>query len=512
MTAMDKNDILVNAVISPAEMKTQAEAEITLPDYLPDIMRIVKTDATILMGDIFCEKDLVKAFGEVVFTIIYQPENSLSLRSIKAKAPFECNSEVKGATDLSRVYSNEKVSFINCKPSSARRISAVAGLFFGFTVECEKKIKNVKDELLQNSDVESKAITKNCCSYAGSGEKNFRLEEDIEIPDQNACAMTIVCQNIEPVILDYKPLADKVAVSGEARVKTIYITDFESGTMETLISNIPFNQIVDVDGATENSKCYPKIRLKNCEYALYENRDGENRIISVTADFCLTCTAYECRDISLLTDAYSPTKNCEIKYRTDDISRMNGDVKATMPLKSNITLPHPVESVISSSVTPFVKSAQISGGKIFVEGEIEISFIIKYADGAIESYDANEKFNEEMPYICESSRVSCNVEAALENSSVIISGEELLEVRGTIILNGSVLCMESVEHIEEIITDEAAPAKYNPYMVLYYPADGEPIWDIAKKYKSTVSKIQAANNLVDDCADGKMLIIPRSRV
>jgi hypothetical protein len=36
----------------------------------------------------------------------------------------------------------------------------------------------------------------------------------------------------------------------------------------------------------------------------------------------------------------------------------------------------------------------------------------------------------------------------------------------------------------------------------------ESLWDVAKNCRTTVSAIQIANNLTDDCAPNKMLIIP----
>ena len=50
-------------------------------------------------------------------------------------------------------------------------------------------------------------------------------------------------------------------------------------------------------------------------------------------------------------------------------------------------------------------------------------------------------------------------------------------------------------------------------VLLYYPENGEKLWDIAKKYNSTSDSIISANDLknTDDCSAKVLLIPKRSR-
>ena len=43
---------------------------------------------------------------------------------------------------------------------------------------------------------------------------------------------------------------------------------------------------------------------------------------------------------------------------------------------------------------------------------------------------------------------------------------------------------------------------------LYFADDGEDIWDIAKKYKTSVSAVMEENDLGGDSVSGRMLLIP----
>ena len=70
-------------------------------------------------------------------------------------------------------------------------------------------------------------------------------------------------------------------------------------------------------------------------------------------------------------------------------------------------------------------------------------------------------------------------------------------------------------HVERVvaasISREGASAPALP-MVLYYPTPGQRIWDIAKRYRTTVPAIASANHLSGDVITSeKVLLISLER-
>ena len=47
-------------------------------------------------------------------------------------------------------------------------------------------------------------------------------------------------------------------------------------------------------------------------------------------------------------------------------------------------------------------------------------------------------------------------------------------------------------------------------LTLYYPAASDTLWDVAKKYSTTVAELLSANNMAED-AVSPVLIIPKRR-
>ena len=70
------------------------------------------------------------------------------------------------------------------------------------------------------------------------------------------------------------------------------------------------------------------------------------------------------------------------------------------------------------------------------------------------------------------------------------------------------------EMIASLTVDETKPCipADRPTMVLYYPKKGESLWDIAKRYGTTVADIRSVCGVQGDTVDGQhMIMLPRKR-
>ena len=67
-----------------------------------------------------------------------------------------------------------------------------------------------------------------------------------------------------------------------------------------------------------------------------------------------------------------------------------------------------------------------------------------------------------------------------------------------------------VDVLSDIIETGDSDAKHKPAsLVIYFSDPGESIWDIARKYNTTVEKIAVENSLTDDVMrERRMLLIP----
>ena len=93
-------------------------------------------------------------------------------------------------------------------------------------------------------------------------------------------------------------------------------------------------------------------------------------------------------------------------------------------------------------------------------------------------------------------------------------GADGVELRFPVTFAVSVVEMPSYPCLQSLQAEECEKKEKNvPSLVLRAMKPGERLWDIAKRYRTTVEAILAANELKEESAavSGKLLLIPRRR-
>ena len=85
-----------------------------------------------------------------------------------------------------------------------------------------------------------------------------------------------------------------------------------------------------------------------------------------------------------------------------------------------------------------------------------------------------------------------------------------MELKIALIAVGSGIAENTFNVINKLELDETqAREKSKSTLIIYYPEKGEKIWDIAKKYNSSLVSILTSNNKTGDTIDNeKILIVP----
>ena len=107
----------------------------------------------------------------------------------------------------------------------------------------------------------------------------------------------------------------------------------------------------------------------------------------------------------------------------------------------------------------------------------------------------------------EKSAIECS--AHLSAVSYTLSDTASVNVRANISASVKIIHTQKINVIDEIKISESEPPKRSP-IVIYFVSDGDTLWSIAKKYRTTTERITAVNSISsqDNLKSGMKLIIP----
>lgn len=135
-------------------------------------------------------------------------------------------------------------------------------------------------------------------------ERQFSMNEMLELGQSKPTAAILVRSSTTILISDYKAIANKVIVKGDIQIATLYQCE-DSDDMEKMEHSLPFSQIIDLDGVTDESFCDIRCDTVSSDIQIRTDGAGENRLLSADLRLCIQVTAYQSSEISLISDAFS---------------------------------------------------------------------------------------------------------------------------------------------------------------------------------------------------------------
>ena len=109
-------------------------------------------------------------------------------------------------------------------------------------------------------------------------------------------------------------------------------------------------------------------------------------------------------------------------------------------------------------------------------------------------------------------RLSADCDLWSELATAEIAGDGSVDISATLCANLCVLKSVDASFLTECEWQETeGTAQSHPALIIYFTEDGDTLWNVAKKYGTTVEKIKAANGLEDDIlSGGRKILIPKA--
>lgn len=508
----------VNKVICPvSETVFQGSSEqaldldFTLPDYCQDIEKILKCRMCPSVISQNISGDTLSVEGITVIRLYYLDAKKQAVRCCEHTSPFSSSFAVKNASQDMTAMIQLKSNYLNCRALSPRRLD----IHGAFSV-CAKVIKKAEAEYctsLEGNDIQQKSHSEMVSTLCGIGQQQFSVSEVLDIGQGKSSPESILRSDLSLRMSTPKAITDKLMLKGEAVLHILYITDIESGSQDTMTFNIPFNQVIDVQGITENSRNFIRTEIMNYDISLKSEYDESSTLITLDAKLCATVCSYEDRNIHLIDDAYSTLYELELGIKPVSLTSLLTELDSTHSVKTEIkTDTSQITKIMDIWGDSVTNIANIDHDQLHLKGKFNCCILALdenqvpfYLEKPVEFHFAPEL----------SEKIAGNIEAVTEidisSLNFRITGDNTIEVKAELLVKGCIFRTVSCKSVISAEADEnrIRTKDKTAALTLYYADEGEELWKIASQYCTSAEAIQMENHLTEEIIEArKMILIP----
>ena len=486
------------------------DLDFSLPDYCPDIQRILKCHVCPNITARNISGDRLNIEGNANIRLIYLDADNMNIKCCENSSPFSCSIDIKCSPENAIALTCARVEYINCRAVSPRKID----IHGAFTVCAKIYSKNSLSvtSSVSGKDIEQKTEKIKCSNLTSMGQQQFSINETLEPGENKPSPEAIIKSEIYATINDYKVMPNKIVAKGEITLKILYISDIESGKIENTEYSIPISQIVDVPGIDDDSRYVINAEILSHEESLQNDSSANSNLISTDIKIALTVTAYNEKDAQIVSDVYSTDYNLETENKTITLSKLSEIIKDNISHKGSIDLPGTKISQIIDLWSDTLSAKTIAGEeKPTINIKMNVCFIALDENNTPFYIERILDFN----HTPDSSEQLANYVSEINVSPISIgyniSKENKLDIKANLSIYGAIYLNEKYNMITSAQSDETIPGDKDTgaSLTIYYASEGEPLWDIARKYYTSVNAIKRENDISEDkVPTNSMLLIP----
>lgn len=501
------SDAAFNDKVFSGSAEYSIDSDLVLPDYYPEISKILKCRVVPRISSNSVSGQTLTVDGNITVNLIYcSPENEIFgfEQQINFSKPFELGMDCADAF----VDSNAKCEYINCRAVNERKIDIHGAIGVYVSVHRKQSTGIVTD--IDCRDVIIKRGMLPATSPIGTGEKSLMLEEELELSQGQPSIRCILKCDAKAVNKECRIISGKVVTKGELNIFVLYSAE-HTAAVQTYRNSIPYSQIIDIDGLTDNCVCSMKTKIASLDIKPRTSATGETRSFMFSSKLNFKATACCEDDLPVVLDAYSTKYNADVRSKEITLEKMQKSINECFICKKTLDNMGDVSAVVDIWCDTNVREVVADNCRLKISGTMQVC-ILAMNDKNIPQYiERPVQFEFESPLEACSDNVYAKVEVATNNVSFALLNGNAIEITAELCVNADVYVVRKVNLVTDVCIDEnnLRTKTGDSALIIYYAQSGESLWDIARRYNSSPDEIREINGISDEILlMQKTLLIP----
>ncbi|MCL2580213.1 MAG: DUF3794 domain-containing protein [Oscillospiraceae bacterium] len=502
-----RQNITINETVFGASVEQPIECDALLPDYCPDIVKVLKCAAVTHLDSSTVSGNRLTIEGMAIVHIYYATEQH-QIRHVEYKIPFAKQVELHTPVNQPVVSVTPSVDYVNCRAVNQRRIDVRGALSFAVKIIDQKEQQFISDA--SGAGLQLRREVVKATDILGQSRSVFSVTEDLEIGYGKSQVGTVVRVDHRIRAFEHKVISGKVVTKGEMILHILYQPLAEEENLEVMEYALPISQIVDSEHADEDCICDVEMFVVSCDLAPKAGEDGEYRAFSLDARVGVNITAHKHSEIPVAGDCYSTQFETATKRAPVTFIRLVEMVNESISHKVTLDLPEGVERILDAWTDIDTMTWRQEAGAVMLDLRMSVCLFARMENRECFYFEHPTELSYTIPISHDCVEFQFEPTADLISSSFNLVGKDKIDIRCEVVVRGCVYCTVKSEAILEIAVDEEKlKVKEQNRLYIYYADAGERVWDIAKRYNTAGTAIWEENNIEDDLLPEKrMLLIP----
>ena len=494
------------------------ETDYILPDYYPDIFRVLKcrimpriVSHSIIGNDLSGDSKKLSYELEAVIKVWYLSENSKVINCIEQKMSFSKSADAMISSSCPEISIIPKTDYVNCRVVNQRRLDIRGAVSTKIRICDEKKQSVVSDACGCNIQLKKSLISFPSGRLVAS--KKITVIEELELGIAKPPILSVIKADSKIISKECKAITNKLVAKGEALIDMLYTCskDDEHG-IESMKFSIPFSQIIDIDGIDESYDISLEIIPSGCD--IITKGSSEATVFECELILLVSCVASKSITGDIVEDAYSTCYECEIETGELKLEAKQKTINDSTSCKNTLSVNDgEIAGVLDAGCEISNVSTHLSneGDTYIINGNVNFSALVETKDGFPVIVEGDSIFEHTIK--CTASPENCIIEPKISISgcNYNLSGEKSVEIIAEISVEGCIVERISRTVITDIRVNSDTKKEINSdcALKLYYADENEDIWEIAKRNSTSVAAIMEENEMTADKLTEKgMLLIP----
>ena len=508
--------------IGKAESQITLDDDYNVPDYRPDIMKIIKEQGELKLDEIKPALGAVWIKGKLIFRILYRSDRENGkISCLKGELPFQEKLNMDGFTEYDPVRVLGELEDLTVGVIHSRKLSIRAVVVLRAIAEAGE-LQEISDgvedgdgclQLRKEVEISEQILAKHDIC---------RQKNEIALPSSKPNVREILWRSVELRNVSSRLDKDGLHMTGEILLAILYQEEEEPDRVQWYETTLPLEVRTElgIENTKSDESIFYKVQIEEVgkELEVKPDYDGEERMLVLDLQVRLFVRAWQDVHIPLLEDVYSLKENLLPSQEKTLVERLLMKNDAVCKLTEEMELEEHQEKILqicSCEGRAHIDRIQSLQNGLLVEGTLAVHLLYITTDdqmpvGAAYKLYPFEQFVE-LPETTQQMHIEQDCHMIQLQASML--DQTHAEIKATVGINILAFVQEEMAHITEVKAEALDFEKLQemPGLVGYIVKKGDTLWNIAKQYHTTVETIMDINQKKSDALQiGERLLIVKS--